>query len=361
MKVDSHDSKDTDYEYVSATRLESAYQEVADVATITPEPSLSPDASFLKSSKFDAGDTEQVWGRLALAGAVCGVGILGINRYVRMPAKRMYGRIGVGAAWSAFAYKNIELADVNKLYRQQQLDSNIGRVWDLHMQCRVLARRKKTSEIGQDPKFAQMYEQHGYNQDERRLRSLGFAVSSNLYISDVLLTEAEGLRGVWISEGFRALAVSLFRGLFEAYGLSPEDSHRLTVIMAGGIQYEGDETASVAARQFGCVAAALGFLSPWKFLVASMFWTSIASLGFWMLLDPIRFRYMVHCGATLDDKERIGTMLADIFDDSKPTHIYPDVRVAKRIQELTEKLELVKEYIEREKSKDRNRKSSDSD
>ncbi|TCD63522.1 hypothetical protein EIP91_005323 [Steccherinum ochraceum] len=298
------------------THLESTYQEVEDAMTpsvLGSSSLLSPDAPFLHSFKFDAGDTQAVWRKLALAGAVCGAGILGINRFIRMPVKRMYGRIGVGAAFVASAYRDIDLASTNNLYRIQRQDPHLRVIWNSY---KVFS----GTVTSVDRSFADVYEEYGYDEEERRLR------------------ESEGMNGLWIHRYFRALATHSLRGHFEAYNLSLEDAHRLTVIVCGSLQHVRSDAASWKVRQYGCVAAALGFLSPWSLLVAPMFLASVGSLCIWMLLDPIRYKYLVHCGASLDDVPRIAEMLKHLVDPQRPN--YPDEKLSRmlmaRIEEQKE-------------------------
>ncbi|KAH8091397.1 hypothetical protein BXZ70DRAFT_1011208 [Cristinia sonorae] len=116
---------------------------------------------------------------ILICGALCGLGILGINRYARCPAKRRYGRLGLASAAAIYTYNKSVHYDGHVRLREQFKDEQCRPIitewlkWALYIEVtrehqpdvfRALRERENSLEPG---KLNNVYQ--ALPSDERRL------------------------------------------------------------------------------------------------------------------------------------------------------------------------------------------------
>lgn len=114
-----------------------------------------------------------MWQFIFAAGAVCTLGIMGVNRYARCPAKRIYGRLGFGIGFSAWTHRIVSFDDFSRRITQQCEDPDLEIAWRwFNASAEAIPLATKDPNTG---RFIREYQENiSYTEEDKRLISQYF-------------------------------------------------------------------------------------------------------------------------------------------------------------------------------------------
>ncbi|TCD60299.1 hypothetical protein EIP91_010405 [Steccherinum ochraceum] len=256
-----------------------------------------PPGPFIFSQE-DTDFTRDIVRPLLFSSAACGLAVAGITRYARCPAKRFYGRLGLISATGLWAVQRQWNYETIKKIKAQTTDPDTREVWTVWAYMGLT--RMKMEEKGMDPIKEDEAE---IAEHERQLPE-----GMNKFIAQ---ERFKFWTRLWLSRFDRNYATFMCIAGENKLGqrLSDEDFYKVTYIIGTGDKCHVCIGMGILSLAAGTVSAMVGIISPWRRLVAPMFYLSMSGVLSWVVLSSAPRWDVVRTVDSLEDKALVARVL----------------------------------------------------